>query len=63
MKEELDALSEKIAKLFAFLASDMYRSLADRDRELLNQQARHMLDYQYVLAERIIRYKTSQGGA
>ncbi len=62
LQEEFDALHEKIAILVAFLANSLLsRSLADRDRELLNQQLRHMLDYQYVLSERIIRCKTSQG--
>ena len=43
MKEELDALSEKIAKLFAFLGSDVYRRLGERDREVLNLPLQQML--------------------
>ena len=63
MKEELDALSEKIAKLFAFLGSDVYRRLGERDRELLNLQLQHMLAYRFVLSERLAIYNNRMGDA
>ncbi len=61
MKEELDALAEKIAKVFAFLGSDAYQRLGERDRKLLNHQLRHMLSYRYVLAERLALYNNRMG--
>ena len=61
IKDELDALSEKIAKQNDFIASDTYRRIDQRDRKLLTRQLRHMLAYRYVLAERFVLYKARMG--
>ena len=61
LQEEHDALSEKIEKLCAFIASGMYRSLDKRERKLLNRQLRHMLSYRYALTEYLALYNNRMG--
>lgn len=58
---EAKSLSEKIVALTTFVAGSNYLRLSENERGLLIQQLRYMIDYQYVLNERISLYKTLSG--
>ncbi len=57
--EEEKALREKHSKLATFLEGDLFKTLPDRDGDLLQQQYRHMSAYLDVLTERIKRFEVA----
>lgn len=51
--DEKNELGERLEKLLAFLQTDLYKSLAEQERELLFFQSQVMEDYYEVLEQRI----------
>ena len=51
--DEKEALGEKLEKLLDFIQTDFYKTLPERERELLFFQSQVMEDYYEVLQERI----------
>ena len=58
--DEKDQLGEKLEKLLAFLSTDIYKSLPQREQELLYFQSQVMEDYYEVLQERIELFKEGE---
>lgn len=52
-KKELD---ERLGKLEAFLVTDTYNNLSQREKKLLKDQAETMANYSRILGERIAIY-------
>ena len=50
---ELEELSKKIAALGKFIGGKIYRGLSDYEQNLLQQQLRHMQDYEGALKQRV----------
>jgi hypothetical protein len=54
--DELVELDKKIKKLFSFAGSDIYNSLEEADRTLLDIQLSIMDTYSQVLRKRVSRF-------
>lgn len=50
---ELEELSAKIVALGKFIGGKIYRGLSEYEQNLLQQQLRHMQDYEGVLKQRV----------
>lgn len=51
--DEKNELGEKLEKLLTFLQTDLYKSLNEKEQELLYFQSQVMEDYYEVLQQRI----------
>lgn len=56
---ELDALSEKCAKLHIFLGSELFKQLDPQHAGLLKKQYHHMSEYRDILHQRITLMRAS----
>ena len=56
---EMNELGEKLEKLLTFLQTDFYKSLTEKEQELLYFQSQVMEDYYEVLQQRIELFKTN----
>ena len=57
--DEEIALSEKLNKLGAFIHGEVFLTLPEEDRTLLQEQDDHMRAYANVLRQRIERFKVA----
>ena len=55
--DEKNELGEKLEKLVAFLQTDFYKTLTEKEQELLYFQSQAMEDYYEVLQQRIELFK------
>lgn len=51
--DEKNELGEKLEKLLTFLQTDIYKSLNEKEQELLSFQSQVMEDYYEVLQQRV----------
>ena len=58
--DEKEQLGERLEKLIAFLTTDLYKALPEREQELLYFQSRVMEDYYEVLQQRVELFKESK---
>lgn len=54
--DERTDLIEKITKLHAFLKTEIFENLQEKDQELLEEQVQIMMNYSDVLLKRINRF-------
>lgn len=51
--DELEELTKKLTDLGKFIGGRIYSGLSDYEQNLLQQQQRHMQDYEAVLKQRV----------
>lgn len=51
--DEKNELSDKIYKLSSFRTTDMFKSLSEKEQDLLTVQLNTMIEYENILEERI----------
>lgn len=56
MIDEKKVVDERLEKLEAFLMTDTYNGLSQKERKLLKEQAEAMTNYSRILGERIAIY-------
>lgn len=59
VKKERNELDLKVNGLYAFVLTDTFHNLHDRDQELLNSQLCSMVTYLDILDERIERFRNA----
>ena len=57
--DEKNELGEKLEKILAFIQTDFYKGLSEKEQELLYFQSQVMEDYYEVLQQRIELFKTN----